>query len=133
MSAENVELVRVALEAFNVAGLDEVEDRLHPDFETTTPSSLAVEPDTYRGPEGVRRWMDAWGDTMDEIRFEVDELVDAGDQVVAICRLVARSRTTRLEFEQDVAMVWTLRDGRAARLDPYATREEALRAVGLEP
>jgi ketosteroid isomerase-like protein len=133
MSAENVELVRVALEAFNVAGLDEVEDRLHPDFETTTPSSLAVEPDTYRGPEGVRRWMDAWGDTMDEIRFEVDELVDAGDRVVAVCRLVARSRTTRLEFEQDVAMVWTLRDGRAARLDPYATREEALRAVGLEP
>jgi len=133
MSAENVELVRVALEAFNVAGLDEVEDRLHPDFETTTPSSLAVEPDTYRGPEGVRRWMDAWGDTMDEIRFEVDELVDAGDQVVAVCRLVARSRTTRLEFEQDVAMVWTLRDGRASRLDPYATREEALRAVGLEP
>jgi ketosteroid isomerase-like protein len=133
MSAENVELVRAALEAFNVAGLDEIEDRIHPDFETTTPSSLAVEPDTYRGPEGVRRWMDAWGDTMDEIRFEVDELVDAGDRVVAVSRLVARSRTTRLEFEQDVAMVWTLRDGRATRLDPYATREEALRAAGLEP
>ena len=30
-------------------------------------------------------------------------------------------------------MVWTLRDGRAVRLDPYATRAEALRVVGLEP
>jgi ketosteroid isomerase-like protein len=77
--------------------------------------------------------MDAWGDTMDEVRFEVDELVDAGDRVVAVTRLVARSHTTGLEFEQRVAMVWTLRDGLAVRLDPYATREEALRDVGLEP
>lgn len=133
MSTENVELVRVALEAFNVTGMDDIEDRIHPDFETTTPSALAVEPDTYRGPEGVRRWMDAWGDTMDEIRFEIDELVDAGERVVAVTRLVARSRTTELEFEQRVAMVWTLRDGLAVRLEPYATREEALRDVGLEP
>jgi ketosteroid isomerase-like protein len=77
--------------------------------------------------------MDAWGDTMDEVRFEVDELVDAGERVVAVTRLVARSHTTGLEFEQGVAMVWTLRDGLAVRLDPYATREEALRDVGLEP
>ena len=92
-----------------------------------------MEPDTYRGPEGVRRWMDAWGDTMDDIHFDVDELIDAGDQVVAMSRLVARSRTTGIELEQGVAMVWTLRDGLAIRLDPYATREDALRAVGLEP
>jgi len=133
MSQENVELVRTALESFNLEGVDAVADQIHPDFETTTPSALAVEPDTYRGPQGIRRWMDAWGDTMDEIRFEVDEFVDAGDRVVAVTRLVARSRTTGLEFEQGVTMVWTLRDGLAVRLDPYATREEALRVVGLEP
>ena len=44
---------------------------------------------------------------MDEVRFDVDELVDAGDRVVAVTRLVARSHTTGLEFEQGVAMVWT--------------------------
>jgi ketosteroid isomerase-like protein len=133
MSSENVELVRAALQQFNREGIDAVARNIHPDFETTTPSSLAVEPDTYRGPEGIRRWMDAWGDTMDEIRFEVDELVDAGDRVVAITRLVARSRTTELEFQQGVAMVWTLRDGLAVGMDPYGTRDEALLAVGLEP
>jgi ketosteroid isomerase-like protein len=133
MSQENVEIVRTAMEAFNLEGVDAVAEQIHPDFETTTPSSLAVEPDTYRGPEGVRRWFDAWEGTMDEIRFDVDELVDAGDRVVAVTRLVARSHTTGLEFEQGVAMVWTVRDGRAVRLDPYATRAEALRVVGLEP
>jgi ketosteroid isomerase-like protein len=133
MSQENVELVRTAMESFNLEGVDAVAEQIHPDFETTTPSSLSVEPDTYRGPEGVRRWFDAWEGTMDEVRFDVDELVDAGDRVVAVTRMVARSRTTGLEFEQGVAMVWTLRDGRAVRLDPYATRAEALRVVGLEP
>jgi hypothetical protein len=28
-------------------------------------------------------------------------------------------------------MVWILRDGRAARMDMYPTRDEALKAVGL--
>ena len=133
MSTENVELVRTTMKSFNLDGVDAITDQISPDFETTTPPSLSVEPDTYRGPEGVRRWFDAWEGTMDEVRFDVDELVDAGDRVVAVSRMVARSHTTGLEVEQAVALVWTLRDGRAVRLDPYATREEAVRAVGLEP
>lgn len=133
MSTENVQLVRTAMESFNLDGVDAIADQISPDFETTTPPSLSVEPDTYRGPEGVRRWFDAWEGTMDEVRFDVDELVDAGDRVIAVSRMVARSHTTGIEVEQAVALVWTLRDGRAVRLDPYATREEAVRAVGLEP
>ncbi|HKC84252.1 MAG TPA: nuclear transport factor 2 family protein, partial [bacterium] len=82
MSQENVELVRTAMESFNLEGVDAIADQIDPDFETTTPASLSVEPDTYRGPEGVRRWFDAWGGTMDEVRFDVDELLDAGDRVV---------------------------------------------------
>jgi ketosteroid isomerase-like protein len=70
---------------------------------------------------------------MDAVRFDVDELVDAGDRVIAVSRMVARAHTTGIEVEQAVALVWTIRDGRAVRLDPYATREEAVRAVGLEP
>ena len=131
MSSENVELVRTAMQAFNREGIDAIAPGIHPDFETTTPSSMALEPDTYRGMEGIRRWMDAWGDTMDEVRFEVDELIDAGERVVAVCRLVTRSATTGIELEQGVAMVWTLRDGLAVRLDPFATRDEALRAAGI--
>ena len=61
MSSENVELVRTAMQAFNREGIDAIAPGIHPDFETTTPSSMALEPDTYRGMEGIRRWMDAWG------------------------------------------------------------------------
>jgi ketosteroid isomerase-like protein len=133
MSSENVEVVRTAMESFNLDGVEAIADQISPDFETTTPPSLSVEPDTYRGPDGVRRWFDAWEGTMDEVRFDVDELIDAGDRVIAVSRMVARSHTSGIEVEQAVALVWTLRDGRAVRLDPYATREEAVRAAGLEP
>jgi len=132
MSEENVQIVRTTMEFFNLEGLDAIIDRIDPSFETTTPASLSVEPDTYRGPEGVRRWFEAWDGTIDALRFEVDETIDAGNRVIAVCRMIARSRSTGLEFEQAVTMVWTIRDRRAVRLDPYATREEALRAVGLE-
>src|SRR5436305_10864147 len=132
MSEENVQIVRTTMEFFNLEGLDAIIDRFDPSFETTTPPSLSVEPDTYRGPEGVRRWFDAWAGTIDALRFEVDETIDAGNRVIAVCRMIARSRSTGLELEQGLTMVWTIRDGRAVRLDPYATREEALRAVGLE-
>src|SRR2546421_8636321 len=132
MSEENVQIVRTTMEFFNLEGLDAIIDRIDPSFETTTPASLSVEPDTYRGPEGVRRWVEASDGTIDALRFEVDETIDAGNRVIAACRMIARSRSTGLEFEQAVTMVWTIRDRRAVRLDPYATREEALRAVGLE-
>src|SRR5436305_15342537 len=132
MSEENVQIVRTTMEFFNLEGLDAIIDRFDPSFETTTPPSLSVEPDTYRGPDGVRRWWDAWEGTIDALRFELDEAIDAGDRVVAVTRMVARSRTTGIEFEQAVTMVWTIRDGRAARLDAYPTREEGLRAAGVD-
>ena len=132
MSEENVELVRNAMERFRLDRREELIELIDPEFETTTPPSLSVEPDTYRGPDGVRRWWDAWEGTIDALRFELNEAIDAGDRVVAVTRMVARSRTTGIEFEQAVTMVWTIRDGRAARLDAYPTREEGLRAAGVD-
>lgn len=134
MSAENVARVREAIEAFNERGIDAIGDLIAPDFETSTPPALSVEPDTYRGPEGVRRWMESWGDTMSEVRFEIDDLIDAGDRVVVELRLVARSSSTGIELEQPQTQVWTVDGaGRATRMEAFAARAEALRAAGLTP
>jgi ketosteroid isomerase-like protein len=132
MSQEDVEQVRRSFEALERGGVEAILDQIHPEFEMTPPPELAVEPDTYRGHDGLRRYFAAFDGVMENVRFVPDELIDAGDErVVAMVRLVARSPSTDLEFEQSVAQVWTLRDGRAIHLDAYATREEALRAVGL--
>ena len=47
------------------------------------------------------------------------------------CR--GRGRTTGIEVEQEVALVWEVRDGMAYRIHVFATREEARAAVPAAP
>ena len=132
MAAEDVQTVRESFELLEQGGIEAVLHRFHPDFETTTPPDLTVEPDTYRGHEGLRRYFASFYEVMDEVRFIPEEFIDAGDRVVVPIHLIARSRETGLTFDQQAAMVWRLRDGLAVGLETFATRAEALRAVGLE-
>ena len=74
---------------------------IHPEFEVTTPADLAAEPDTYRGPDGVRRYFDSFYEAMDEIRFEPREFLEAGGRVIVPITLTARGRTTGIEARQE--------------------------------
>ena len=47
--------------------------------------------------------------------------------------LTARGRTTGLEARQEFVMAWTLRDGKATRVEVFATLDEALAAAGERP
>ena len=58
MSQEDVELLQEVLEALDEGGVDAVLPFIHPDFEFSTPPSISVEPDTYRGHDGLRRYFD---------------------------------------------------------------------------
>lgn len=129
MSQENLEIVQQGMEAFNERGIDGVIPMIHPDFEATTPPNLASEPDTYRGPEGIRRWFDSFVDVMDEIRWDAHRFQRVGDKVVVEFTLRARGKTTGLDFGQDAVMVWTLRDGKATRVELFETVDEAIAAA----
>jgi ketosteroid isomerase-like protein len=132
MSSQNVELLQAMLDAVNERGVEGMLPYIDPEFEVTVPPSLSVEPDTYRGHEGMRRYFESFADVMDEVRFEAEEFFDAGDSVVAATRLSVRARETGLEVDQHVFQVWTVRDGRAVRAEVYPTKAEALHAAGLE-
>jgi ketosteroid isomerase-like protein len=87
-------------------------------------------PSAY-GIDAVRRYMESFPKYWAEIRFEPEEYIDAGDQVVVVARLVGRCKTSGVDVERKWAYVWTLRANRALRMDAYADRTEALEAVGL--
>lgn len=131
MSRENVDSIRRGLEAFRRDGVEGLLEYVDPEFVTRTPPELAVEPSTYRGHDGLRDYFDSFYEIMEEVRFEPEEFIDAGDRVVVPVRLVARGRGTGIEAAQRLVMVWTLREGKAVRLHAYATKAEALDAVGL--
>jgi ketosteroid isomerase-like protein len=127
--AENTEIVRRGFEALSEGGVEALLPFIHPEFEVTTPSQFAAEPDTYRGHEGIRRYFDSFYDAMDEIRFEPQGFREAGGRVIVAVTLRARGRTTGIEASQELVMVWSLRDDQAIRVETYGTLDEALTAA----
>ena len=132
-SRENVETVERGIEAFNERGIEGILQFIDPEFVAVTPPELASEPDTYRGPDGLRRWFDSFYEVMDEIRWEAHRYHEAGDRVIVEFTLRARGKTSGLDFGQDAVMVWRLRDGKGIRLDLYPTLDEAMAAIARGP
>jgi ketosteroid isomerase-like protein len=133
VSGENVDFVERGFEAFNERGVEGILPFIHPEFEATTPPNLASEPDTYRGHDGIRRWFDSFDEVMDGIRWDAHDFQQAGDKVVVEFTLRARGKTTGLDFGQDAVMVWSMRDGKAIRVELFESLDEALRAAQESP
>ena len=131
MPVDNVELLRRGFEAFNRGGIEGLIELIHPDFEAQAPPELTTEPGTYRGAEGLRRWFDGFEGIMEDIRFEPLDYIPSGDRVLVPVRLLARGRDSGIEVEQRSFQVWTLRDGKAIRLDTYADLDTAREAACL--
>jgi ketosteroid isomerase-like protein len=131
VSQEDVELLQEALAALDENGVDAVLPYIHPDFEFSTPPSISLEPETYNGHDGLRRYFDQWYDAADRVRVLPDEFFDAGDRVVVAIRLVARGLETGIESELRAAMVWHVRGRQAVGLEIFPTLDEAREAAGL--
>jgi uncharacterized protein len=134
MSDENVEIVRSGFEAMQRDGWEALFTLIDPEFELTTPPDLAMEPDTYSGAEGLRRYFESFEDAMEDIRVVPEgEILGAGDKVFVPFRLSARGRETGIEGTQHAFQVWTMRGGKGLRVQIFASRERALEAAGLPP
>jgi ketosteroid isomerase-like protein len=130
MSEENVELARRGYEAFASADMETVLAGLDPAIEIRGPGEVMGE-ESYYGHAGFLRYAERWLEAWDEYRVIPEEFLDAGDQVVVIYRAVGRGKGSGVAVERRNAHLWTFRDGRAVRLEIFATPEEALEAAGL--
>jgi ketosteroid isomerase-like protein len=129
MSQENLEIVRRSLDHWNETG-EPLWELLDPDVEYVIdpPAWLAG---TYRG-HAQFKWLNSRGaEIFDEFRYEVDELLPAGDLVVSLGRIRVRGTLSGASAVQKGCGVWELRDGRIVRARMYFDREEALRDAGL--
>jgi ketosteroid isomerase-like protein len=131
MSQEKVEIVRRAVEAYELEGLDGSLRYYAPEIEwTATPA--AIERDTYHGHDGLRRLFANFDDEFDDLRFDVEELIDAGDQVIVTIRIGGRGRASGAPVDRTWSFVCSVRDGMIYRVRAYNVRAEALEAAGLQ-
>ena len=128
MSEENVEMVRRAVEAYELEGLDGVLRYYDPEWTST---EAYIEPATYRGHAGVRRYLGTIEEEFEDLRIEPVELIDAGEQVVSSVRISGRGKASGAEVENRYALLYEFRGDLISRLTAFPTAEEALEAAGL--
>jgi hypothetical protein len=144
MSQENVELVRSLMPGPDVdlVALFTADDVWQPLVEAVRPmvdpGFFAVqhvpgsEPSTHDGFDGFRtNWLD-WLAPWASYRTEIEQLIDAGERVVAIVCDYGRREPGAPEVRMKTATVWTLRGGLIVRADFYpGGHADALASVGL--
>jgi ketosteroid isomerase-like protein len=134
LSRENVEVVRSIYDALarrdDVTPFEVYAEDIAWDLSKARRAALYVKP-VYHGHEGVRQ---SWREMLaafGEFDVEVEELTDAGDQVLAVLREREVGRASGAPVETTHAAVWTLAHGKVIRMELFDGREEALEAAGL--
>jgi uncharacterized protein len=130
MSQENVDRLRGGYEAFARRDLDAALEMMDPEIEAHDAPEV---PDAavHRGREAVRRDWEQMFDLFEDFTIDVEDLFDAGDELVVFLRLSGRGRESGAEVDARMAHIWTIREGRAIRLRQYLNRAAALEAAGL--
>ncbi|MET0510701.1 MAG: nuclear transport factor 2 family protein [Thermoleophilaceae bacterium] len=128
MPPGSVELVREIIEALNRGDVEAMLARMDADFEWRPLRDSPVSR-TYRGHEQVRRYVEDWLSTFEDLRMELEGPIAVGDYVVVVVRSQGRGRASRIELYGRFCQVWMMRRGRAARMTEYATRDEGLEAL----
>jgi hypothetical protein len=72
-------------------------------------------------------WIDAWA----EHRVDIEEMLDAGDDVFASALLTGRGKASGAAVEVRLYGHFKVRDGTVSYVFEHEDRAEALKAVGL--
>jgi uncharacterized protein len=83
--------------------------------------------EAYRGPEALLEWMDEGDDAFDDFTVELLAVEELGGHVLASMRQRGRGKASGAEVDHHFTHVWTLRDGRAIRMQSFADRDDAIR------
>jgi ketosteroid isomerase-like protein len=130
MSQENVEIVRRVFEATNRGDWNTVLAAYSPDTEWDD-RDLRPEGAVHRGLDAMRAEMRAWFGTWLNYEQEIEQVLDAGENVVVIVRERGTGKGSGATMDQRVGVVITVRGGLIGRTRLYREPLEALEAVGL--
>ncbi len=129
MSEGDVEVVQRLFDLYASGGIEAVLEMMDEDIEIVIPPDVSAEPDTYRGHVGARRYFAGFDGMLEDVRYEVFELMPEGDYVLARARLAGRGVSSGLEVELQTVVAHTVKDGKVTRIVPYPDLESARAAL----
>ncbi len=111
--------------------LEVVFDFLDPEIEVREDPRFP-EAGIFTGKVAVRRYFDQFTESFDEFSFETEDFIDLGDdRVLMLFRLRSRGKGSGARVEARPGWIYTIRDGKAVRIEAYLDRAEALAAAEL--
>lgn len=132
MSQENVDLIRAIYAAFAAGDVPGVLSRMSPDIVWNEAENFPyADGNPYVGPEAVLQGVFARiGAEWDGFEAAPDELLDAGDAVVALGRYRGIFKATGKRLDAQLAHVWRVEGGKAAAFQQYTDTLQAARVTG---
>ena len=128
MSAENVEIMRIAYDAIARRDRDTLDailrERLAPDFEF----EAALTGATYKGIDGFWELLDDIEDTIG-YRPEVQEVVDLDERVLVVLRMSGRGSRSGVSVAQQGAVLVTFDGSTLVSGRSFASKAEALESI----
>ena len=103
----------------------DVADLIEPDMEFIS----VIAGRTFTGVEGLEEW---WNDVRgyyDDLRWEILEVSEVGEQRAVRWRFVGTSRGSGIEFDTEMSQLWSFRDGRVSRIEVFPDAEGARSAA----
>lgn len=128
MSQADMQTLRDAYAAVSRGDWDAAMRFADPDLELKT-ADRVVNPGIYRGPAEVRRFFEDLFEAFEEVIVEAEEFFERGDQIAVFLFTRMRPTGSSAMLENRIGHLWTMRDGRAIRLEVFPTREDALEAA----
>ena len=132
MSEENVALIRGIYDGFAAGDVAAVLGAMSPGIVWNEAENFPyADGNPYVGPQAVAegvfaRCIGEW----DGFAVTVEEILDAGDTIVALGRYSGTYKATGRSMNAQLAHVWRIEGGKAARFQQYADTLQAGQAIG---
>jgi ketosteroid isomerase-like protein len=130
MSQENVEVMRRLIAAFNGGDGKAFDGSLTSDAEVV-PVRAALEGTIYRGPDAGTQYCTAVDQSWENLRWEAEEIRDGGEQVLALGHIRGEGRDSGVAIDARAGWLAHFSEGRIAKFQTFADRDDALQAAGL--
>ncbi|MEP7349414.1 MAG: nuclear transport factor 2 family protein [Sphingorhabdus sp.] len=133
MSRENVALIKGIYDAFDAGDVPGVLGRMSADIIWNEANNFPyADRNPYVGPEAIAngvfmRCATEW----DGFSVEVDEIIDGGDVIIALGHYRGTYLATGKSQETQMAHVWRVIDGKAARFQQYADTLHVAKVTGV--
>ena len=127
MEGSDREIVQCAFEAFGRGDIDGVVELCDPDIVVRDPERTGT---TFRGLDGLRQFFAEWMENWEEYRSEPVDITEAEGEILVRAHQTGKGKLSGIEINQDLFIVFRLRDGKFTEYRLYTERGGALASLG---